>query len=588
MALIISLLVLAIMLGVTATITSIAVREQRISKNTEKSLKSYYAAEAAIEDSLYRIISGKRYDAINVLDIDEGTVNINITGGENVKTVAAVADIGGAVKKVSATISIGAVNIAFHYGAQIDKGGLSAGNNATIFGNVYSNGNISGVNGAKITGDAWVAGSVSGTPDQEWLARDADFEFGLRQAGIYYIDAAQSFVPSATKIINKASIYLKKVGSPPDITVRIVADNDGKPAKSSLGSGTLRASLVTANYSWTDVSFDPSPTLNAGATYWIVIDTARDDTNYWVWGRDSNDGYGLGTGKYTDDWTKNNAVWENVAGDLDFRTWMGGDSPTFIEGFTVQIDAHANTIRAASVGRDAYYQNIDEETVVVGQKYPETADPATKDMPVSYAQIQEWESAAVAGGIITPADGTYVPDLDSTLGPIKIEGNLAFPGSSYDNPVIITGPVWVTGKISASNSAKIKIKDDSSIGFSLIGDNPSDQAGGGKIELSNNVITEDNSLGGRLLFVSTNTSLDDGDPAISLYNNVNAGNPQSIVFSLNGKIMVSNNAEFSQITGYAVRLDNNSQIVYEEGLINANFSSGPGGGWEITSWRESE
>jgi len=88
--------------------------------------------------------------------------------------------------------------------------------------------------------------------------------------------------------------------------------------------------------------------------------------------------------------------------------------------------------------------------------------------------------------------------------------------------------------------------------------------------------------------ISTNKSLDPANPAIHLYNNINVENPQSIIYTLNGLIVVENNAEFVEVTGYAIRLENNTKIVYQEGLINSNFSSGSGGGWEVTSWKETE
>jgi len=206
-------------------------------------------------------------------------------------------------------------------------------------------------------------------------------------------------------------------------------------------------------------------------------------------------------------------------------------------------------------------------------------------LPISYAQIQDWEEAAAAGGVIS---GNHAPEEGATLGPIKIEGDLTFPSNSTDNPVIITGPVWVTGKILASNNAGIKLKSGLESGYPIIADDPADQVNFGKIELNNNVITTDSTKGGKLLFISTNNSLNADNPAIYLHNNVNVDNPQSIIYTLNGLIVVENNAEFIEVTGYAIRLENNAKIVYQEGLINSNFSSGPGGGWEIVSWKEIE
>jgi len=577
-------------------------------RSSIKSTQSYFAAEAGIEDSIYRIIKGKKYEAINSFEVGDGQVNISISSEGNSKVIESSGIVSSNVRKLKTFLNPETSTVTFHYGAQVDQWGLEIQPNAQVSGNVYSNGRIQGGGStSKITGDAWIAGGVEPNPDQNWTIQNSDFAFGIKVGPTYYLDTAQSFVPSESKIINRVSLYLKKVGSPPDQTVKILTDNNGKPSQTSLTSGTLKSSKVTANYSWVDISFDPPSTLTASQTYWVMIDASQDNNNYWIWGKDNTDNYAFGTGKYTKDWTDSEATWSNVNGDLDFKTWMGG-IVTYIDNAWIGVDVHANTITNSNIGRDAYYlQNI-ENTIVSGSAcpnshcHPNTPDPATKDLPISYAQIQDWESAAKDGGgeITCPySDAKIVcaleqgvcvckPVKDSTLGPKKINGNLTFPDNSLENPVTITGVVWVTGDILAENKAKIILKTDSTAGYPIIADNPIDQANAGRIEFDNNVITEDSSQGGRLLFISTNSSLDSSNPAIWLYNNVNKDTAQSIIFSLQGLIKVENNVKFKEITGYGLYLANNAEIVYEEGLINSNFSSGPGASWKIKNWGEIE
>ena len=587
-ALFITILVLAVIFGIAVSISILTLGQQKIARNIVKSSQAYYVAEAGIEDSIYRIIKGKKYEATNSFPVGEGTATISITSEDDKRIVKSTGEISQRVRILKTILSTETTTVAFHYGAQIDKGGLWLGANASVEGNVYSNGSIDGQgkgSGSKITGDVWVAGAVAPEPDQQLTVQNSDFSFGLKIDKEYYLDTAQSFVPSVSKVLNTVSFYIKKVGEPSDQTVRILTDAGSNPSTNSLASGTLKSSKVTSSYSWIDVSFDPPPNLTAGNTYWIMIDVSRDDDDYWIWGRDSADGYTNGTGKYTKDWEKDDAVWKNAGGDLNFKTWMGGETPTYIDRIWVSRDAHANTITQSWIDGDAYYQTIDDKTTVSGTKYPDSPDPATKDLPISYAQIQDWEEAAAAGGVIS---GNHAPEEGATLGPIKIEGDLTFPSNSTDNPVIITGSVWVTGKILASNNAGIKLKSGLESGYPIIADDPADQVNFGKIELNNNVITTDSTKGGKLLFISTNNSLNADNPAIYLHNNVNVDNPQSIIYTLNGLIVVENNAEFIEVTGYAIRLENNAKIVYQEGLINSNFSSGPGGGWEIVSWKEIE
>jgi len=594
------ILVLVVTLGIGVSIFILTKGEQKILRNITKSTQAYYTAEAGIEDNIYRIIKEKKYEAVNSLTVGEGTATISITDEDGSKVIKSIGAVSQRIRTLEAIVSIETTVITFHYGAQVDEGGLTIQPNARVIGNVYSNGSIVGSGcsfdysetcqsgDACITGDAWVAGGVAPSPDQEWTSQDSDFPFGLKIDKVYYLDTAQSFVSSVSTVLNKVSFYLKKVGSPPDQTVRILTDDAGSPSGISLASGTLRSSKVTANYSWIDVSLDPPPNLTTGQTYWIMVDVSEDSENYWIWGKDSTDSYLSGTGKYTKDWTKPEAVWTEVGGDLNFKTWMGGDI-TYIKKTWIGVDAYANSIIDSNITRDAYYQTIDN-TSVYGASYPGSPDPATKDLPISYAQIQEWERAACCdtGTGCKPEctySGNYNPPDGSSLGPIKIEGSLTFPSNGT---VIIEGPVWVTGKILAENNVTIKLKEGLVAGYPIIADNPSDQAGFGQIEFSNNVITQDSPEGGYLLFVATNKSSSLSNPAIWLYNNVNKDLPQSIIFGLQGLIKVENNAKFKEITGFTIYLANNAEIVYESGLINTHFSSGPGAGWEITSWEEVE
>ncbi|MDP2930799.1 MAG: hypothetical protein Q8N56_04355, partial [bacterium] len=565
----------AVGLSMTAALFAVSQSQLNSVKIICRSSQALYLAEGGLEDAVYRVIKNKKYDAVYNLVLGEGVITLNVTENDNSKTIISSGLVVKQTKVLSSVLTTETDTVSFHYGAQVDKGGLNLGSNAKVVGNVYANGNIigSGLN-SQITGDAWVAGALAPDSDQEWIVKNSDFEFGLKKDGIYYLDTAQSFKPSVSKVLNKAGFYLKKQGLPPNQTIRLVADNAGKPSKTVLSTATLQSSKVTAAFSWVEVSFDPAPLLTANQTYWLMIDVSRDDSNYWVWGKDSTDNYLLGTAKYSADWSAGTPVWDSVNGDLDFKTYMGGENPTKIDGIKVGVDAHANTILNSYIGRDAYYQAIDQNTQVIGTKFSGSVDPATKDLPISLAQIQDWEVMAEAGGII---QGNYQPALGATIGPVKINGNLTIPQNSLDNPIIIGGPIWVVGNISAQNNSKIKLSPGATSGYSIIADNPADRQSQGRITLSNNIVTQDND-NGYLLLISINESLNPSSPAISISNNVNASSPASIIFAISGLINVSNNAKFKEVCGYAVKLENNAEVVYEEGLFNSNFSSGPGAG----------
>jgi hypothetical protein len=136
----------------------------------------------------------------------------------------------------------------------------------------------------------------------------------------------------------------------------------------------------------------------------------------------------------------------------------------------------------------------------------------------------------------------------------------------------LTGTVYVTGNITISNSAKIKL--DSSYG-SLSGIILSD----GIISPSNlSTLQGSGQSGSYLLVLSTNTS----DTAITVSNNASG----AIFYTSAGGITVSNNFSAREVTGYKLIMSNSASITYESGLSNVFFTSGPLAGWKVTSWQE--
>ncbi|KKT14873.1 MAG: hypothetical protein UV94_C0006G0037 [Parcubacteria group bacterium GW2011_GWC1_43_30] len=62
----------------------------------------------------------------------------------------------------------------------------------------------------------------------------------------------------------------------------------------------------------------------------------------------------------------------------------------------------------------------------------------------------------------------------------------------------------------------------------------------------------------------------------------------AILYAGEGQIEISNSAALKEITAYKLEINNSATVTYESGLANSNFSSGPGGGYEILSWKEIE
>lgn len=462
---------------------------------------------------------------------------------------------------LKADASVNTTSASFFYGVQTGNGGITMGNNAYISGNIYANGSIIGSPGAYITGDAWVAGGTAISPAQEQQVNNEDYTFGQSSP---VLDVGQSFKLSDDANVNKVSLYLRKVGTPSNATVRILTNNGGVPSKTVLATATLNASAVTTSFAWVDVSFTTPPALADNVTYWLSIDTSADSNDYFVIGSLTNNGYGNGIGMYSANWNASTPVWSDAGRDYAFRIWTGGVT-TKIDDVDVQGDAHANTIEDSTVAGDAYYQTITASTVA-GTSYPGSPDPGPQDMPLSDAQIAQWKTEAEAGGTIS-GDVTY-DGTSSTLGPKKITGNLTVTNNAL---LTITGTIYVQGNVTFSNNATISLTP-------AYGANSGVIVADGQVNINNNVTFNGSGTSGSyVLVLTTNTSLNVSSPAMDLNNN----SANSIFYASKGVVSIKNNATLKEVTGFQIDLANNASVQYESGLANVNFSSGPGGSWVL-------
>lgn len=411
-------------------------------------------------------------------------------------------------------------------------------------------------------------------------------------------DVAQSFQLAAQNTLRRASLYIKKVGTPSDISIRIMPDEGGRPDNSSgntIATGTLSASAVTGSYGWVDVSFTTNPVLDANTTYWLMADTTLDANNYWIWGEDNTDAYAQGTGKHTTDWTAG-GTWPIIGGDLNFRIWVGG-SDTSITDVIVDGDVHANSIVTSSVCGDAYYQSIDASSLTFlnaptgtcpspttnGTAYPGSADPPLSSMPISQANITLWRGDATAGGVIV---GDYTVSTDVSLGPKEITGDLLM--TANNKVLTITGTVWVRGNVDISNGSSVRCD-------AAYGANSCIVLADGSVHTSNNgAFSGSGSVGSYIMLLTTlecdgSAATSPGGQPCGHHNGAADVHNQAagvIFYATDGLINLHNGADVAEATAYKLRLDNTATVTYEQGIANASFSSGPSAGWEIGNWKE--
>ena len=552
-----------ISLTILIGIVNPTIREYRVASDNFTSKQTYFLAESGVEDVIYRLKNNMEVGTSETLVLGTSSTTTVITDiSSNQKEVVSTGETNSIERKLRVNVSTG-VGVSFSYGVQVGVGGFLMDNNSQIVGNVYSNGNISG--SGTITGSASAANSPALEADQTNGIGVPAYDVNFGNANSTQ-DFAQSFQVSETGAINKVQLYIKKVGNPSNITVRIVSDSSGKPSITNLTSATLSASTVSTNYGWVDVPFNSHPQLSSEATYWLVLDASTSSTNYYKIGANNN-GYANGIDKLG----QYNGTWNNTSPlglDGFFNVYLGGLTG-LISGVTVGTGTIGNT-----------YAHTVNNTTIRGTNYCKEGsgnnktcdtsrdDPVQIAMPISEQNILDWKDAAAIGGTI---NGNYTLTENATLGPKKITGNLTVGNGKI---LTMSGTIWVQGNLLVDNNSIMKLASGygSSEGVIIVD---------GTITISNNSTFQGSgATGSYMLALSTSSSTS----AINLSNNGGA----VALYAANGTINVANNGTAKSLTGYYIHLNNNAVITYDEGLRNANFVSGPSGSWNISKWEETE
>ncbi len=193
---------------------------------------------------------------------------------------------------------------------------------------------------------------------------------------------------------------------------------------------------------------------------------------------------------------------------------------------------------------------------------------------IGYAQ---WKTAAISGdspSVCNPGHCTVCPggqcDISSTgnMPTQKYVGNVTISGGT----TTLQGPVYVTGNFSINNGATMKL--DNSFGSNdtvfIIDGTVSTSSGSIIVSTSTNPK-------GYIFFVTTSTAAN----AMTL-NGGGQGNPQNGVFyALDGTVNLSEGINLTAAVGKTISMTGGSVLNYDNGLAVAQFSSGPGGSWQI-------
>ncbi len=256
-----------------------------------------------------------------------------------------------------------------------------------------------------------------------------------------------------------------------------------------------------------------------------------------------------------------------------------------VERIHATSSVYAHTIQNATVDKDAYYTTI-SNTTVLGTLHPGSTDQVASAMPITDAQIEAWKTEAATGGSVVCNSGVYDVSGSVTLGPKKIPCDLKIDGS--DN-VTLTGNLWVEGNVEISNTATVRV--DPSLGeksVAVIADKPSESTIYGRIVLKNSTaFYGSGDPRSFILFISGNRSAEQGGGVFAIEVQ-NSATGKLLLYASHGMIVLKNSVSIKEVTGYKLKLQNSAEVIYESGLANLLFTSGPAGGYTYDSWKEVE
>ncbi|MBI4134542.1 MAG: hypothetical protein HY471_00330 [Candidatus Sungbacteria bacterium] len=188
-----------------AALAFVSFREARLLRAFSASQKGYRSAEAAVEDAVYRYVSGKQIVSGEALASGTATATVTITGTSFEKTIVAEAVEGNAYyRTIESRIAIQGTPSGFSYGIQSGAGGFELGQNSTINGNVFSNGSIEGEGATKstITGTAQAAGTSTIEDIRVDMAAYAgSFHDCSIGGGAYYVSSITSCPAASTTVL---------------------------------------------------------------------------------------------------------------------------------------------------------------------------------------------------------------------------------------------------------------------------------------------------------------------------------------------------------------------------------------------------
>lgn len=190
------------------------------------------------------------------------------------------------------------------------------------------------------------------------------------------------------------------------------------------------------------------------------------------------------------------------------------------------------------------------------------------EMPNIDEKVAGWKTTAEAGGTTTCADTPALCNIDSNtaIGPQKYVGNLTISNNAI---VTVNGAIYITGNLSVSQGGtEINLNNNlgsQGVGFVVSGTLSISQ--GAKFNPTNA------NPKGYIMVVTESTS----NSAMS----IGQSGANAVFYALNGGTQLSQTANVNALVAKSLTMQNSAALTYESGLASTQFTTGPGGSWEI-------
>lgn len=420
--------------------------------------------------------------------------------------------------------------------------------------------------------------------------------------GVMMLALAQSIyfdLSDYNRLLKSKQAYLTTESLVEDMVYRHVFETFSVGSSESLSLGGAAASATTTYDATNDVY-----EINGQATLQGVVRKVEALLSV---GAGSAFSYGLQAGNGGITLSNNSTIIGNVysngtvtgAGSAQIRgDLVSAGASGRVNTMTATGTIYANTIDRINAGKDAHYNvqiGTNAQNPVAGTRFtPVTVEPVAS-MPISTTTIAEWkDSIATYGTTITAADplcstGTYTINTSVTIGYLKVECNLDIKKTGGGVTVTVNGPVWATGNISFTTGPTIRVA--SSLGrrsVQFIADKPTDYLTSSKVEIRNSTqFFGSGDYRSYVMLLSMNESAKLGG-TVKAIDVSQSANGAVLVYTNDGLVDIGNGISLKEVTGYKINVAQNSTVQYESGLSSLLFTSGPGGGYRLTDWRQLE